>query len=72
MLAFDAYGRIRGSLPYFESNNRILLVQVPPEPVKTLYARIGDSAGAFYVLLLSGAVTSALINRRKHASSAGA
>jgi apolipoprotein N-acyltransferase len=69
-MAFDAYGRTRGSLPYFERNNRILLVQVPTEPVKTLYARIGDSVGAFYALLLSGAMASALINRRKHASSA--
>ena len=69
-MAFDAYGRTRGVLPYFESNDRILLVRVPTEPVKTLYAHIGDSVGAFYALLLSGAVASALINRRKRASSA--
>ncbi len=59
-MAFDAYGRIRGALPYFEQNDRILLVQVPTAPVKTVYARIGDSVGLFYALLLGGAVASAL------------
>jgi apolipoprotein N-acyltransferase len=66
-MAFDAYGRTRGALPYFESNDRILLVQVPTEPVKTLYSRIGDRAGALYALLLGGAVTSAIANRRRRA-----
>jgi apolipoprotein N-acyltransferase len=66
-MAFDAYGRIRGALPYFESNDRILLVQVPTEPVKTVYAHIGDSAGVLYALLLCWAVASALANRRKRA-----
>lgn len=39
--AFDAYGRIRGSMPYHEGN-RVMVTDLPTEPVDTLYSRVGD------------------------------
>lgn len=41
-MGFDAYGRVRGRLAYFEDNDRILIVSLPTQPVTTLYSRIGD------------------------------
>jgi apolipoprotein N-acyltransferase len=40
--AFDAFGRIRGWLPYYEDNDRILVVALPARPVPTMYSRLGD------------------------------
>lgn len=39
---FDAYGRIRGWMPYFEENERVLVTTLPVRQVPTLYTRIGD------------------------------
>jgi apolipoprotein N-acyltransferase len=41
--AFDGYGRVRAMLPYFENNDRILVVTLPVASVGTLYSRIGDT-----------------------------
>ena len=41
---FDAYGRVRGWMNYFENNDRILIATLPTQPVTTLYSRIGDIA----------------------------
>lgn len=41
--ATDAYGRVRGSLSYFELNDRVLVAQVPITQVQTVYAAIGDA-----------------------------
>ncbi|MDH4120601.1 MAG: nitrilase [Deltaproteobacteria bacterium] len=51
-MAFDAYGRTREALPFFEQNDRVMLARVPVEPVRTLYARMGDSIGWAYGLFL--------------------
>lgn len=40
-MAFDAYGRIRAAMPYNEGN-RIMIVDLPSENIKTLYTRLGD------------------------------
>lgn len=58
--AFDAYGRARATLPFFEENDRILLATVPVEPVRTLYGRIGDSIALAYGAILLGALAAAL------------
>jgi apolipoprotein N-acyltransferase len=53
--AFDAYGRLRGALPAFEKNERILFATVPTEHVPTLYTKIGDAVAfvyAAYVLVI--------------------
>lgn len=52
--AYDAYGRIRGSMPYHEGN-RVMVVDLPVEPVQTLYSKIGDWPVwiAFMVLIVS-------------------
>lgn len=50
--AFDAYGRLRGALPSFEVNDRILIASVPTEHVPTLYSLIGDSVAFAYVAYL--------------------
>ena len=44
---YDAYGRARGSLPWFEENDGILVATVPAQPVFTLYKMFGD----WFVLL---------------------
>jgi len=53
--AYDAFGRIRGSMPYNEGN-RVMIVDIPTYPVKTLYAQWGDwpvtIAGVFIILVL--------------------
>jgi len=50
--AYDAYGRIRASMPYNEGN-RIMIVDLPTTPVSTLYSKVGDWPVwiAFLVLL---------------------
>ena len=53
--AFDAYGRTRASLPFFEENDRVMLARLPTEQVPTLYARIGDLPALAYVLVLAAA-----------------
>jgi len=40
--AFDAYGNIRGSLSYFEDNDRILIASLPTRKIWTLYSVVGD------------------------------
>ena len=58
--AFDAYGRTRAALPFFEENTRVFVTAVPTERVPTLYARIGDAPalgyGAYLVLALVAAL----------------
>jgi len=57
--AFDAYGRTRASLPFFEDNDRVMLATLPTERVPTLYARIGDLPALVYIFVLAGAVVAA-------------
>lgn len=58
--AFDAYGRTRATLPFFEENDRILLATLPVERVPTLYGALGDSIALLYAsVLLAGAVAAA-------------
>ena len=47
--AFDAYGNVRGSMSYFEDNDRILMTSLPTKRVWTLYAVVGD---IFPILLI--------------------
>jgi len=57
--AFDAYGRPRASLPFFEDNDRVMLASLPTERVPTLYARIGDLPALAYALVLGAAIMAA-------------
>ncbi|MCO4761205.1 MAG: hypothetical protein KC502_06860 [Myxococcales bacterium] len=40
--AYDAYGRTRATLSWFEDNDRVFVAQVPARHVPTLYAQTGD------------------------------
>jgi len=51
-MAFDAYGRLRGALPAFERNERILFATVPTEHVPTLYTKTGDAVAYAYAAYL--------------------
>jgi len=53
--AFDAYGRTRATMPFFEENDRVMLASVPTERVPTLYARIGDLPALAYAFVLAAA-----------------
>ncbi len=59
-MGFDAYGRIRGSLPYYEKNDRILLVSLPMGRISTIYSRTGDLLPFPAILLLIAGLTIAL------------
>lgn len=41
-MGFDQYGRIRGSMSFFEENDRILMISMPLARVETLYSKTGD------------------------------
>lgn len=41
--AFDAYGKVRASMDYFEENDRIMIASIPTKRVETLYRHVGDS-----------------------------
>ncbi len=58
--AYDAYGRTRATLSWFEDNDRVLLAQVPVAPVMTVYARIGDSLAWLCLAVLLGGIGLAL------------
>ena len=40
--AFDAYGNVRGSMSYYENNDKIMLASLPTKRVWTLYTLVGD------------------------------
>ncbi|MCB9764365.1 MAG: hypothetical protein H6739_31620 [Alphaproteobacteria bacterium] len=62
--AFDAYGRARGSMSWFEDDGRVMLARVPATPVPTLYNRVGDVVPALSgVLLLLGVAP--VVRRRR-------
>lgn len=68
-MAFDAYGRVRASLPAREANDRILLATVPVERVPTLYAATGDAPVVLLALgLLGRALLAGRVRRRVAAS----
>ena len=48
----DPYGRVLGSLDYFESSDRILFVTVPAATVATPYVKLGDALLPSSALLL--------------------
>ena len=54
--AFDSYGRVRGSLNYFEENDHILMASLPTRKVWTLYSVVGDIFPMFLLLFLGGIV----------------
>jgi apolipoprotein N-acyltransferase len=64
-MAFDAYGRQRAALPFFEENDRVLLATLPVQRVATVYGRVGDApaAGAYALYLLAATLVAA---RRRH------
>jgi len=70
--AYDAHGRTRGALPYFENNDRIMVVSVPANPIPTLYGRLGDVLVyvAMGFLSLAGSLVTWRIShaRKSHAS----
>lgn len=39
---YDAYGRAKGTLDYYEENDGVLVVSVPAVAVKTLYSKLGN------------------------------
>jgi len=41
-MAFDAYGRVRASLSYFERNEKIIFASLPTKKVATLFSLTGD------------------------------
>ncbi|MCH8837913.1 MAG: nitrilase [Candidatus Marinimicrobia bacterium] len=49
---FDAYGRVRGWLNYYEDNDRILITSLPVQSVDTIYNRIGDALAYLCLLAL--------------------
>lgn len=61
--AFDAYGRSRAALPFFEENDRILLATVPVDHVPTLYGALGDTIALVYAAVLAAGVLAALRSR---------
>ncbi len=50
--AFDAYGRVRASMGYFEENERIMIASIPTKQVKTLYCKVGDIFPMILLLFL--------------------
>ena len=40
--AYDAYGRARGTMSWFEDEERVMMARVPSVRVPTLYSRVGD------------------------------
>ncbi len=64
-MGFDAYGRIRGSLPYFEQNDRILVVSLPTQKISTLYSRTGDLLPYLAVLYLIYSIVLILKGRKE-------
>ncbi len=40
--AYDAFGRTRATMSWFENNDRIMMAQVPTGHVETLYSHVGD------------------------------
>lgn len=67
--AFDAYGRMRASMPFFENNSRVFTASVPTERVPTLYAVIGDSPAVLCGSYLLMVWAIAMRGRREPASS---
>ncbi len=53
---YDAYGRARATLSYFEDNDRILMAQVPVGRVDTVYSRVGDVLPVVSLLVIIAAV----------------
>lgn len=45
--AFDAYGRPRATMSWFEDTDRVFMAQLPVSSVQTLYHRTGDVLPAF-------------------------
>ncbi|EYF00240.1 hypothetical protein [Chondromyces apiculatus] len=52
--AVDGYGRMYGELDHFTMADRVWRAELPVGRVPTLYARIGDSAGALPGLIALG------------------
>ncbi|EOQ97687.1 hydrolase, carbon-nitrogen family [Leptospira wolbachii serovar Codice str. CDC] len=51
---YDAYGRSKGTLDYFEDNDGVLVVSIPTSVVPTLYSRLGNwiiGLGGLYFLI---------------------
>lgn len=52
---FDAYGRARGTLEYYESMDGVLVASVPTTPIVTIYRKYGNwivGLGVVYFILL--------------------
>jgi nicotinamidase-related amidase len=63
--AVDATGRVRASASYFESDNRVLLGNVPSRGVRTFYAVVGNLF-VYLCLAMVGGVVMSQVFRRNH------
>ncbi len=63
--AFDAYGRVRASMDYFEDNSRIMMATLPTKRVETLYSQVGDIF-VYFLMVFLGIVGISTLKGRKN------
>ena len=63
-MAFDAYGRIRASMPAWEANDHVMLATVPTTRVATWYSALGNWPVVLGLLFVIGAVGLGLLRGR--------
>ncbi|MCW7493632.1 acyltransferase [Leptospira sp. 2 VSF19] len=64
---YDAYGRPKGTLDYFEDNDGVLVASVPVNPVPTLYQILGNwmiALGGVYFLLCGAFILVNVLKKR--------
>jgi len=62
--AFDAYGRPRGTMNFFEGE-RVFVSRVPAKQIDTIYRHIGDVVPLLALIVLLAAVFSIALTRRR-------
>ncbi|MCZ8341478.1 MAG: acyltransferase [Leptospira sp.] len=59
---FDAYGRTRGSLEYYERNDGVLVASAPTKPIETIYRKYGNwIVGLGFLFLITFGIRSFLL-----------
>lgn len=64
-LATDPYGRVLAQMDHFAATDRVLVAQVPTQPVRTLYAAAGPWFGWLAVAGCAGIVVWGIMGRRR-------
>jgi apolipoprotein N-acyltransferase len=62
-IAVDAYGRVIGSTNHFQSDERVLVAQLPTSGVKTVYSVIGDVVPWLSIAGTLGLIVFAVVHR---------